>query len=108
MSITPMTTTTSTVPRPATVPRRTSGLFVTTQDPVVGTLQYAIQTSGLTAAQIAAEALCSWQTVQRVVDGASKQPRNSTVERILLACGVTRKLFRRDSEGKSTELDLLP
>jgi predicted transcriptional regulator len=85
-------------------PRRTSGLFVTTQDPVVGTLQYAIQTSGLTAAQIAAEALCSWQTVQRIIDGASKQPRNSTVERILLACGVTRLLFRRDSEGRKVEL----
>jgi predicted transcriptional regulator len=64
------------------------------RDPVISHLQQAIEESGMKPAEVAAKAMCSYQTVQRIVDGETRLPRNSTAERIFEACGIARSYTR--------------
>lgn len=67
-------------------------------DPILDLLRVAIEDAcrdnRMTLAQIAADAMCTYQTVARIVDGETRRPQNGTVDRILKACGFTRPILR--------------
>ena len=54
-------------------------------------LQNAIKDSGLDEDEIAKETGVSWYSIHNICIGLAKYPRNSTVEKILNACGVERQ-----------------
>jgi len=63
------------------------------RDPIITDLITAMNDSGLTDGEIAAKAMCSWQTVDNI-RVKTKRPWNMTVDRILKACGFKRVLVR--------------
>jgi hypothetical protein len=63
-------------------------------DPIVAKLQRAIEESGQSTTEVAAKALCTYQTVQRIIDGDTRLPRNTTCDRIFEACGITRTFIK--------------
>jgi hypothetical protein len=67
-------------------------------DPILDLLRAAIsdamRDNRMSIVQIAADAMCAYQTVARIVDGETRRPQNSTVDRILKACGFTRPILR--------------
>ena len=78
-------------------------------DPIMDLLRHAITTAmdedHMTIADIAADAMCAYQTVARIVDAQTKRPMNGTVDRILKACGYTRSIVRSilDANGKTLD-----
>lgn len=78
-------------------------------DPILDLLRTAISTAieerHMTIPQIAADAMCAYQTVARIVDGQTRYPMNGTVERILNACGFKRSIVRAISDAHGKELD---
>lgn len=61
------------------------------RDPIIEDLLWVMDESGQTDAQIAAKALCTWQTVSNI-RVKTKRPQNYTVDRIFKACGFKRML----------------
>lgn len=67
------------------------------RDPIIDDLIYVMDNSEMTDAQIAARAMCSWQTVHNV-RVKTKRPQNYTCERIIKVCGYKRVLMTKDGK----------
>ena len=73
--------------------KRSSAYRFVDRDPIIDELIAAMDASGKTDAEIAASAMCTWQTVNNI-RVKTKRPQNYTVDRILKACGYRRVLVR--------------
>jgi hypothetical protein len=78
-------------------------------DPIIDLLRTAIADAldrGMGLPEIAADAMCNYQTVARIFDGTTRRPMNTTCDRILKACGFTRPIIRAilDAHGKTLDL----